>query len=305
MNATVMGILFGGIISILVSLFFYLLQKRSRYPGELRLAVTDFKRIVSKGREKLDKLSLKYEGYEVNKNLVYFEIIITNRRSYDIRNDDSASPLTLSLPKGSKWIDVQVKSCNMGVSPGISFKDNDSFNINWNLLRKGEFILLAGLIETSSIFSDEKLLDVVSVSHRIPNLSPIKKVSVGDNDYYKKMTRACWVYFAVMSLLLLASIFITPKLSNIRYVDMDTKEVVSLYVDKSDSLVLYHGFFKQERVPSLEMGTRFVPVYKHSNNPSYVIWMALIVMFFNATILVEVYIKRYKTFNILRLLRSY
>lgn len=301
MSATALGIILGGVITVIVSLFFYILQKRAHYPGELKLAVADFKRIVSKDHSNLDKLSLKYEDYEVNQNLVYFELIITNDRSFDIRSDDTTSPISLSLPSESKWIDVQVKSCSKNVFPKVSLEGDKCCNISWPLLRKGEFVVLAGLIETSSIYSDEKLLGSVDISHRIPNMSSVKKVSIGDIGFYKKIISTSWFYLAVMSILLLVSLIVPIRLSNIKYLDTVSNTQVSLFVDKNDSLVLYHSLFKLERIPSKDLNTRFIPVYSHDRNKAYVYWIALAFMSIFVAILVTDYVKLSKSKKIINL----
>lgn len=304
MSATAIGIIFGGVITVLVSLFFYLLQKRSRYPGELRVAVTDFKRIVSKGQNKLDKLSLKYDDFEVSQNLVYYEMIITNSRTYDIKSDESSSPLSFSLPKGSKWIDVQVKYCSEGVTPVVLQNNENCIDVCWSLLRKKEYILLAGLIETSTIFSDDKLLADVSITHRIPNISPIKKITVVDKDNYRRLLYYCAFFISFASVLFFVQLFVPNRLSNIKYLDTETDKVISIYVDRNDNLVLYHNMFKLERVPYSDVGRRYIQVYKHSQNSSYTCWITLFFILIFAAIFVNIKIRFSRTNSIVSLIKT-
>ena len=185
-----------------------------------------------------------------------------------------------------------------------NMKEDGCLEVYWDLLRGKEYILLAGLIETSSIYSDRKLLGVITVSHRIPNVAPVKKVFIKENMIYKMVIRASWVYLMGMITILLASILIPPRFSNIKYLDTETNKEVELFVNKNDSLVLYHDLFKQEKVSPKDIGGRFIQVYKHTKSPSYLIWMFLFLILCSVFILVEFYIRQYNSNRIWRLMET-
>lgn len=116
-----------------------------------------------------EELKITYLGSPVSEKLTMVSGTLVCDGSKDIIEQNNCIELS---SRNSKWLSFKVISFSRGVQAEGSF-DNDIAKIKFNTLKKREFIEFQGLIDNGSSGD----LDV-KLFHRIPNIDPIKKISI-------------------------------------------------------------------------------------------------------------------------------
>ena len=92
-------------------------------------------------------------------------------------------PISLRLPENYEWLDVKVISSSQGVEATITLPDKRQAILDTGLFRAGEFVQIEALATislenvaglTKQINQERLLLDALSFTHRVAELSEIK-----------------------------------------------------------------------------------------------------------------------------------
>ena len=105
----------GIVVTVLIAVLIYRLQKTRKYPGRLTASLISMSRVLEEKPEHYVDLTLRLGEYQIEKNLLYLEFLIFNERSYDIKADINDSYVTVLLPDNAKWVDVRVSKQSDGV----------------------------------------------------------------------------------------------------------------------------------------------------------------------------------------------
>ena len=69
MNSTQLWGTYGIIATVVVAVFIYLLQKKTKYPGELRFSILELTKVMGTSNTNYLDLSLNHHGYEIKEDL--------------------------------------------------------------------------------------------------------------------------------------------------------------------------------------------------------------------------------------------
>ena len=233
------------VASIAIAILIYFLQRNIRYPGALTFAFIEMRRVMNSTPQNYCELSLKYNDYEIEEDLYYIKFIIYNDRSYDYSIGDDATPLKVNLPEGYKWVDARIVGCSEDVQANIINKDDNGIFLKFNLLRKNDRIEVDGLIESKSRITLKDFADDIVVYHRIPNVSPVMKKTILDELGYKRekyKISILGIPLIIYLLLLLNALLIHPT-NPLRFQEIESGLVHSMYVDDKGKIVYRDGIF--------------------------------------------------------------
>lgn len=130
-------------------------------------------------------IELKYNKKLIKNRIVLLVASISNNGQLDIDKNRIFSPLRITTNKNFKWLDattVYFYSKNSKRSKtNCKIIDDQSIEIDWDLLKKGENILIEGLAEVKDSghrfdFKDDDFFDSLIFDHRITDLKSVKKI---------------------------------------------------------------------------------------------------------------------------------
>ena len=273
MSSTALWSIAGIVVTVIVSFLIYRLQKVRKYPSQLSYTILSKSKVLQHAHGSFNDISLRYNDYSVSLELHYLEVMVFNPRSSDVGNANTESTVSLTLPSLSKWLDVKIKSESPSVGSSISISLDSDLNavLSFKLLKKNEFIVIEGLVESVFFFNlpEEKLL---TFNHRIPNLDIFRNVPhVSDNIYKANVNNLRWAVFVFIALLSLSVFrFISPSSSRILYSDSVEKKVYSASMNKKEQIILNevgNSSLKSETIPFDEFSSRFSPVCLYKKPP--------------------------------------
>lgn len=150
MSSTALWSLAGIVVTVIVSFLIYRLQKVRKYPSQLSYTILNKSKVLQHAHGSFNDISLRYNDYSVSLELHYLEVMVFNPRSSDVGNANSKSTVSLTLPSLSKWVDVKIKSESPSVGSSISISSDSDLNadLKFKLLKKNEFIVIEGLVES-------------------------------------------------------------------------------------------------------------------------------------------------------------
>lgn len=125
------------IISILVAVGIYFLQKKRRYPGRLECVILDVRKVVNRMQFIPGDLSLESQGISIDNNLVAVEFAVLNQREFDIVLHDNEF-ITFRLPEGYSWVSLNVCKCIEAASPQLlKSEERREYRLSISMLKKG------------------------------------------------------------------------------------------------------------------------------------------------------------------------
>lgn len=265
------------VLAIAVPALVYYLQRIIRYRGKLSVALIRFDRVLGENPHHYSNLSLKYGEYQIENNLQYVCLLLFNERSYDITHNQQITGFELekpkarvgvAMPKGVKWVDIRIlrQSDQVGADVAIDSGNKSKAIVGFDMLRKGESVLLDGLIETENDYNINSLFDKMTFSHRIPQVDVIEKVHLsqeGASCNRRSRTRK-HLMRSLFCFAFLAAALVTIDNIPLRFIDQDNgKTVYFTSNDKGEIIAHYKTPFKRVVYkvddPSV-FSTRMIPV---------------------------------------------
>jgi hypothetical protein len=233
----------GIVVTVVIAFLIYHLQKNRMYPGKISASLLDLYRVLGEKPEHYSHLSLKLGDYQVEKNLIYVKLLFFNERSYDVKADGPDTFISVSLPKNAKWVDARVAKQSEAVDAEVKL-DNEVFSrcsLNFGLLRKGESILIEGLIEAAEALSRDYLFDKMVFSHRIPNVCKVEKLYCPSRSRKKYASIRLRFFIPVAIVAILISVFglFNKQAIPLRYIDKETSKDVSLALNRDEEIIAF------------------------------------------------------------------
>ena len=269
------GTTFLGIVGLVLTYVLYRLGRIKRYPSVISYTVPKISRVLQHVKTSLGELSLKYQDSVIKRDLYYVEVLLFNTRKSDIGLPDSVSSIKLCLPKELKWVDLIVKDESEQVGSSILMNDENKSDadLNFYMLRVGEYVRLEGLVESTNnrMIQEDTLL---SLQHRIKDLDKPQFIPyISDIQYHKskKSLRRILIWIVALIGVSVASIFI-QRSSRVLYKNKNTGEVVAvsikynddIVVDKPNRLSVAHGGV----ISPQEFEDDFIPVLRYQKSYS-------------------------------------
>ena len=269
----------GIVVTVVIALLIYHLQKIRRYPGRLSASLISMSRVLGEKPEHyLSELSLSLGEYQIEKNLLYVELLLFNERSYDVSAVEGDARVKVTLRDNAKWVDVRIARQADGVGAAVVLENEDRavFSLGFDLLRGGESVILEGLVETDNLFSRDSLFEEIQLTHRIPNVGETEKLNCPDRKYLRssKLKLGLFVLFAAFAISALIISLVIKDTIPLRFIDNQTEKSVSLSVDRNDSIKAYPGkwsrrgsytmtreYFTKNLVPDTEYHRSFEHFY--------------------------------------------
>lgn len=287
----------GIIVTVVISFLIYSLQRIKRYPGQLSFSVRDLMKVMGDVPRNYEELSLKLGDYEIKDNLLFVELLLFNDQTFDCSCNNIETPLLLELPSGMKWVDVNVRTQSEGVNAVCKNSQSDSqiASLTFELLRKNEYIVIEGLLESAKSTSKTDLLEKITLSHRIPNVAPIKKkaiLSPSEMTNIKKRVRVPIAAWALVILIIPLRLLFGGQYSLLQFVDNRTGEVQTVCLNKNNELVLARdSFFRPWRPNSISQDVftqHFSPVFERNRIPKEEVMMCIMLAFFSLLFLLMI-----------------
>ena len=167
----------GIFISVIFGLIGIYLTIRSKYSGRVTFVNEQTIELFDAIGNSLDKLAVTYNGSAVNENLVLLNGAFIKSGKFDITKDMVEQPITITLPKGYKWLTGRIVDST--VKAEFIQVDDNNVSISTGLFRCGEYIrfhALAQLPETDKdVSNSERFKKAISFKHRIVNTKSIKE----------------------------------------------------------------------------------------------------------------------------------
>lgn len=283
----VLGVL-GIAATIIGAVISVILVKRKKYPCQLSYTVLNKSKVLERLPGSFSHSSLKYDDYSVSQELHYIEVMVFNTRSADVGNAKSQTSVTISLQESAKWVDVKVKKETPLVGSTVSVSSEREVQIMFDLLKKNEFIVLEGLVESSSLFSVPDN-DLLSFTHHVPNLDKFLYIPSKDDAGFKSgiefLKIMVIIFLAILSLLLLKDVLPLSS-SEIQYRDAKDGKLCSLAVTKDERIIVYPAhslgfrFSMGEIIPVSEFEDRFSPVPEYNTLSEYYLKLVLLLAVF-------------------------
>lgn len=266
-TSTVLGIA-GIVVTIVVAFSIYYLQRIKRYPGLMSFTIKDLFKVIGNIPDNYKSYSLQFHNLEIKDTLLYVNMVIINEQSFDCCCSDKSNPVSIDLPEGMEWVDIRIESQSAGVNAECELSEGEkkTANLSFTMLRKREFIIIEGLMISQQPLCKERLMDEMRISHRIANVAPIKKFTIVSSNGKRVLKRRIIlpaVYFGLMVLLFSMRLFLGESASPLRYVDKETGDIRSIYVNANNELVYQKSHFiwnrYSEPIKQEEFSRRFMP----------------------------------------------
>ena len=138
-----------------------------------------------------------------NTNVYYLKAVVGNTGNIDIEKSTIHKALKVKFPKD--FVIVKEKHySNYEVDSDLKVDDN-SFILNWNLLKPTETIYVELIIETKQKFTQPELEEQIDISHRIVNISKIKIFSIYPSSlsYYTSSYKTANYFLLIVTILML------------------------------------------------------------------------------------------------------
>lgn len=267
-----------GILGLVLSLLLFWIQKIRKYPSQLSYSILDCSRIVGKKDSEFQDVSLHYKDYDIKEDLYYVKILIFNKRSSDVKANEKSFPIALTLKHNSRWLDIRVRneSSNVGSAVIIDPDTKQIASLSFPLLKKGEHIVVEGLVE-SNVSLVDKEESILSINHRIAELDTFDFVPVVTENRYKRCKRVVSIFGSIMLvtvLYLLVGLFLPEKSPVLFRNASDPGDLTeySVAVDKKDRIVVdkyrivSFGINTGTVVAKDEFESRFYPEYRFHNS---------------------------------------
>ncbi len=198
-----------------------------------------FKTIV----KNLDTIEIRYRNNPISEKLVLIKATLINDGTTDIDSSIIHKPFSIRLPENFNCLELKITDCSPNLTAKINQVDNNNLIIEWDLLKKSEFISFDMVIEIHPIGKglvvDDKLA-YYSFDQRITNLDHVKKLTIPTQieSKFKKRRRFRMNLLSLSALVLILVMSIVSVSKNrdyrLAYYLLNSKNTVKINVTPID-----------------------------------------------------------------------
>ncbi|MDR0437917.1 MAG: hypothetical protein LBH22_06395 [Bacteroidales bacterium] len=198
-------------------------------------------------------LSIKYKDTKISSNLIFVRGYIICDGSKDICTE--SNQIQIKSQEKTKWIDFKIISKSEGLE--VSYDSNNNIaNINFDLLKSGEYLEFEGFVELIEPIEDYKVN--LTFFHRIANIKAIEKL----NTVRLKDKLSTPIFTMMLSLFFLVIILVEFDLHNINIYDSETNELISCsHLENSDDFETLLSQLKDEKINFYSLMTKKPEIY--------------------------------------------
>lgn len=178
MIGTILGI-FGILITIGFGILSVVIYKKSRKNVNLEF---ENKECYSLFRDDVNRLNieLSYNKKPITSTLILLKARLRNNGQVDIDKNRIYNPLKVISNSDFRWLEATITSKPKGASASVEILNRQEIQINWDLLKKDEFIEIEALSETTDNKMKGEEMSVnfynsLKFDYRITDLSLIHK----------------------------------------------------------------------------------------------------------------------------------
>ena len=256
-----------------------------------------FKSII----KNMQGIEIFFEKAPINPSLVMLKGCLLNSGNTDIDDKMIHEPLAIRLPENSRWKRVIItdKSPDIKVTSKII---NNDLEINWDLMKKGEYIRFDSLIDIGLDEEDTKNESGKSISkrlkftHRITNLDKVKRL---EKPVLKRFTRSSLWYMGFMALVIILSMFVSERRIVYLYEDDNGKRNEIRLIPKENDFIEIRGirnkYSQRVKIEDIFSSHKITPIIVKVNQFKEARSMALFFLTISVlTALIEVIDRRKK-----------
>lgn len=192
MDQGVLWGLYGILATIIVGWIGVKLSYNSKKISKVNLLFLDAYSLINSIVDQLPNLEIKYKEKKVTRNIIVFRYALINQGNVDIGKNQIFKQLTVTTPKEFKILELSIEKSSHQVNAAlIKSQDNQSFIVDWDLLKPNEYIKIICLldyeVENPKISLDSKtsiakhFLSQMKLDYRFERLEKIDLVISGRN----------------------------------------------------------------------------------------------------------------------------
>lgn len=174
-----------GIIGVVLTIGFgiYSLKKMKDTTPKVELSFikNECFSLVDESYNKLG-IDIRYKDEKITNPIILLKATLRNTGSLDIDKNMMFQPLKIISPSEYKWLEAKVLTSPENANIAVNIFNPNTLNLNWDLLKEQESIVVEMVIEQINKIQDEVLstiyfYDNIYFEHRITNLKNIRKDS--------------------------------------------------------------------------------------------------------------------------------
>jgi len=174
MNLSLLLTILGLLLTIVFGFLSIDLFKRKRYPGKITFVrqanISLFNSIVKNFQE----ISILFESNPIKENLIYIKGSFINDGDIDIEGEKIEKPISLTLPKGLRWVNCKITSQSKDFICKFEIHSETDLEFIFGLFRKSEFFQIEAIIEAlDDKLNHENIFEELKFQHRIANTQKI------------------------------------------------------------------------------------------------------------------------------------
>lgn len=177
------GILIG-VVGLVLSLIFgvYSIWFNKKSNKKVSLGI-EKKECYSLFKSDINRLNIDviYSGKSIENFLVLFKGVIRNNGQTDIDKNRIYKPIQIKTKSNYKWLEFSVSANPEGASVALSKTNDQTLELNWDLLKKNEFIEFESVIEIPQNSEIDEISDDfyngLTFDFRITDLNSIDKLT--------------------------------------------------------------------------------------------------------------------------------
>lgn len=219
--------------------------KRKKYPVSINFYVQDAVRLTNPLMDNFQNIALTYNGQKTNQSVSYVQALFCNTGDEDIRlsEDTVEQGISIKLPNGYKWLEVQIKEKTevLNVSIDIDQEDKSVVHVSGGLFRRDEIFSFDAFVEGE--LTRDNYRQNIQVSHRFSNTEDIRVEEMYpiEKKEERKLFYKSSVIGGVLALIMLgfmAYILLTDKPVNYIEKGAASDMVYSAHVYNQDTIIV-------------------------------------------------------------------
>ncbi len=194
MSLSTILMVIGLLATVLLGVLGLYIMTRRKYQGQVTFVRESCIGLFGSIVKNMSELAVQYKGTPVAQGLVLIKGSFLNTGAKDISDVMVEEDIAISLPDKFKWLTAKIISASPKVQANVNVTEKAiSFDIG--LFRRKEYIRFEALAEVDTEDSpdrkeeesiEKRLINSLSITHRIADTQKIKKKDLSLSDYTRK-----------------------------------------------------------------------------------------------------------------------
>ena len=235
MLGTILAVI-GIILTIMFGIYSIWIYQKNKKTISLELQNNECYSLFDDNINRLN-IQLLYNEQPLSNVIILLKARLINNGKIDIDNNRIYSPLKILCKEKFKWLEINTTTQSNGTSASIKQNSDNEVEINWNLLKKDEFIEFEALIEVvdNEDMQDDKAIQFyneLAFDFRITDLDSVQKEHQKSNYEKRFQTRKIYnrMVYIIASFGIPLGIFILSSSFYPDFVFLKNKENINYLV---------------------------------------------------------------------------